>query len=336
MTGIPAPSQATSICAQCGTELAPSLVSCPVCHALVHASRLKELAAEAESAAASGDLSGALARWREALELLPAHSRQYQAVAERIADLGRRVDAGGAKPKAPDDRPLHRRAWGGIVAAGLFILSKAKLLLLGLTKTSTFLSMLVYFGVYWGIWGWKFALGLVVSIYIHEMGHMAAFHRYGIKTTAPMFIPGFGALIRMKQVLTDPRQEARVGLAGPLWGLGAALAAYGMYRGGGSLSWAAIAKMGGFINLFNLIPVWQLDGAHGFRSLTREQRWLAVAAIGVAWALTSEGLLLLMGIAAAFQALSRKDEEWDTGALATYVALVWVLTWLAALPVPTT
>ncbi len=52
--------------------------------------------------------------------------------------------------------------------------------------------------MYWTAWGWKFALGLVVSIYVHEMGHVAALRGYGTKANAPMFIPGLGALIRLK------------------------------------------------------------------------------------------------------------------------------------------
>ena len=63
----------------------------------------------------------------------------------------------------------------------LLALTKAKFLLLGLTKASTFLSMFLAMGVYWTAYGWKFALGLVVSIYIHEMGHVAALHRYGFR-----------------------------------------------------------------------------------------------------------------------------------------------------------
>src|SRR5256885_5819705 len=108
-----------------------------------------------------------------------------------------------------------------------------------------------------------FAFGLVLSIYIHEMGHVQALQRYGIKATAPMFIPGFGAVIRLKQYPADAREDARVGLAGPLWGLGAALAAYAVYRATGVGVWGAIAHMGALVNLFNLVPVWQLDGARG-------------------------------------------------------------------------
>ena len=103
------------------------------------------------------------------------------------------------------------------------VLSKGKLLLLGLTKASTFLSMFATVGVYWTAFGFRFALGFVLSIYIHEMGHVAALARYGIAASAPLFIPGVGAFIRLKQEFTDPRQDARVALAGPIWGLGAAL-----------------------------------------------------------------------------------------------------------------
>jgi len=73
----------------------------------------------------------------------------------------------------------------------LAALGKGKLLLLGLTKSTTLFTMLLSMGVYWTAWGWRFALGLVLSIYVHEMGHVAALQRYGIKATAPMFIPGF-------------------------------------------------------------------------------------------------------------------------------------------------
>ena len=121
--------------------------------------------------------------------------------------------------------------------------------------------MLLSFGVYWTMFGWPLALGLVLSIYIHEMGHMFALTRYGVKTTAPMFIPGIGALIRMQQPLGDPRQDARIGLAGPLWGLGAALAAGGLNLATGLPIFLVIARLGAFINLFNLLPFGSLDGA---------------------------------------------------------------------------
>jgi hypothetical protein len=80
-------------CDSCGAEIAPGLLSCPSCRRLTHADQLKMLAATAENAEQDGDLPAALAAWREALGLLPPQTRQYTAIADRIAELGRQIDA---------------------------------------------------------------------------------------------------------------------------------------------------------------------------------------------------------------------------------------------------
>jgi Zn-dependent protease len=336
--------QASLLCPQCGTQIAPALLACPSCQQLVHSADLKRLAAEAERATQASDVSTALAAWRQALDLLPTDSTQHTVVSARILDLSRALDSRPAATK-------HESPWvkgaAGLGALGLllvkfkfvlvFVLTKAKLLLLGLTKGGTFFSMLVSAGLYWTIWGWKFGFGLVLSIYIHEMGHVQALQRYGIKATAPMFIPGIGAVIRLKQYPANAREDARVGLAGPLWGLGAALAAYAVYRVTNVGVWGAIAHFGAWVNLFNLVPVWQLDGARGFRALTRHQRWIAVAVIALMWFVTSEGLLVLLGVAAAATAgFGRAADEPDHTALAQYAFLVGVLSLMTRIVVPTT
>ena len=74
-----------------------------------------------------------------------------------------------------------------------------------------------------------------------------------------MFIPGFGAFISVRGRTLEPVQDSRVGLAGPLYGLGSALLFFLAQSVTGSLKLAAIAHAAAVINLFNLIPVWQLD-----------------------------------------------------------------------------
>ena len=321
-------------CRSCGTELAPALLSCPACHALVHSDRLRELASAAEAAAAAGEPSTAMARWNEALELLPPESRQHQVIVEKLKDLERRPEARKAAPAGPEQSWL-RRSWGAVVAFGVLLLTKGKLLLTGLLKAPTLFSLLAAFGVYWAAWGWQFAAGLIATTYVHEMGHVAALMRYGVKASPPMFIPGLGAIVRLRQHLHTPGQDARVGLAGPVWGLGAGLACYGVGRWLESGSWLAIAQFTGFLNLFNLIPFWQLDGGRAFRALSRSQRWTAVVVLLVTWYFRHEGLLVLLGIAGAFQALAKgAPEESDNGALAVYAGLIVVLSWLTAIPVP--
>ena len=331
-----------SLCPQCGTDVAPALLACPSCHRLVHADELKRLAAAAERAAQAGDRSSALAAWREALDLLPRDSTQHHVVSARVLELSRALDR---EPQAPRQASRAGRNAAGLGALGalllkfkfalIFLLTKAKLLLLGLTKASTFFSMLLSAGVYWSIWGWKFAVGVVLSIYVHEMGHVQALQRYGIKATAPMFIPGVGAVVRLKQYPADRREDARVGLAGPIWGLGAAAAAYAVYRATGSGIWGAIAHFGAWVNLFNLLPVWQLDGGRGFRALTRTQRWIAAALIGSMWLLTGESLLVLLGLAAAASAgFADSADQPDPTILARYGLLVIVLSLLTWSAVP--
>ena len=337
----------------------PTLLCCPRCHQLVHADRLRQLAQGAEALTHRQRPSEALTLWREALDLLPQDSRQHQAILAKVQVLSRQLDSAPLAPTShdgvgPQPAPGHtepgRRRWlqssAGLGALGLllwkfkflalFILTKAKLLLLGLTKATTLFSMLLSFGVYWTVWGWKFALGLVASIYVHEMGHVAALRHYGIKATAPMFIPGLGAIVRLRQYPANPREDARVGLAGPVWGLGAALVSYAVFLGTSEPFWAATARVGAWINLFNLLPIWQLDGGRGFRALNVAQRWVVVVAIAVMLLLTSEGLLILLLLGAGFRALRPdKVEEPDRLTLLQFILLIIALSLLCNLPVPT-
>jgi Zn-dependent protease len=340
------------VCLDCGSEIAPALLACPGCGRLVHAGRLKGLAEEAARAASPTE---ALVAWRSALELLPPGTRQRAVIEARIAELGRQVDAAPTLGQpAPPTTTSAKGSQGvagaaGIGAIGLIVwkfkavaflvLTKGKLLLLGLTKASTFTSMALSLGVYGSVFGWRLALGLVVSIYIHEMGHVAALLRYGIKATAPLFIPGVGAVIRLRQSLGDPRQDARVGLAGPVWGLGAAGASALVWLAGGPPIWAAIAKLGAALNLFNLMPIGTLDGGRAFRSLDRRQRWLALAAVAGAWSISTDpfaGMVLFLTLLAGLLATTagRSAPRPDPVALLTYAALVFALTFLAGIDVP--
>jgi Zn-dependent protease len=301
---------AAARCPDCGSPAAEGALSCPQCRRLTFAAELARLAAEAKTAAAGRDAEAERTCWRQALRLLPEDTLQYRSIQARLAELE-------ALPQAP---AKSHAAWKkGLIALGpaafllwkfkglaVAVLTKGKLLLAGFTKTGTLVTMAASFGVYWELYGWGLALGLILSIYIHEMGHVMALRGFGIPAGAPMFIPGLGAFIRLRALRLEPVEDARIGLAGPLYGLGAALAALGIYQMTGVKLWAAIAHFGALLNLFNMIPVWQLDGARGLRSLTASQRKLALAAAVSLWLLTSEGMLLLVAAGVVYTLL-RKD-----------------------------
>ena len=321
-------------CGGCGTALAPALLSCPSCHALVHAAKLRDLASRATAAACAGDHADELVAWRTSLDLLPPQSRQFAAISEKVAALSRNAETVRREAPVSKSGPWKWLAAIGPVALLLWkfkflvvaIATKGKLLLFGLTKASTFFSMLLSMGVYWTAWGLPFAFGFVISIYIHEMGHVAALRRYGIAATAPMFIPGLGALVRMRQAPISAHENARVGLAGPLWGLGAAIAAYIAAQGGGGGLFFAIARTGAWINLLNLLPVWQLDGNRAFAALNRHERWVAVMSLVTAWFVSGDGLLVLLILVAVVRAFGKDAPvDSDRGALRSYAAIAIAL-----------
>jgi len=301
----------------------------------MHRTRLEQIAREADSAASTHDYGTAIAKWRDALALLPAGSRQYESVASRIESLTAAQEGKTVEEirKGPPPGSAWAKVLGPLGVAGLllwkfkFVLvalaTKGKLFFLGLTKFSTIASMFVSFGVYWKVWGWQFAAALLAGIYVHEMGHVAELRRRGMRADAPMFVPGVGAFVRMKQHAATPREDARIGLAGPLWGLGAALLAIAIALSTDSKFWLAVTHATAIINFFNLTPVWQLDGSRGFHALTRIQRGIAVAAITLAFALTREGMLIIVGLVAGYRLFEKiVPTKSDRGALALYITLI--------------
>ena len=178
------------------------------------------------------------------------------------------------RDEQPPRAPAWRRALGALVALGLLVVkfgAKLKALLLLLPKLKLFTtsaSMLVSIGAYALIWGWSFAVGFVLLLLVHEMGHVIQLRREGIKASAPMFIPFLGALVAMKELPKDAAAEARVGLAGPVLGSLAALVPLGLWAITGDELFQALAFVGFFLNLFNLLPVLPLDGGRAMAALS--------------------------------------------------------------------
>lgn len=138
----------------------------------------------------------------------------------------------------------------------LLLLAKGglgKLLLTGGT-------MLVSMAVYAYSFGWPYAVGFVLLILVHEMGHFVAARQSGLAVGAPVFIPFVGAWVALKETRLQPATEAHVALAGPMLGSIAAFGCYLMGISGHGRLWMALAQAGFMLNLFNLIPLAPLDG----------------------------------------------------------------------------
>ena len=169
---------------------------------------------------------------------------------------------------------MLKRAAGPLIAIALLLLKfgaklKAVLFLLPKLKVlTTSASMLVSIVAYQLIFGWPFAVGFVLLLLLHELGHVIQLRREGIEASAPMFIPFLGAVISAKSMGDDAAAEARVGLAGPVLGTIATLVPLGIWLATGEDFWRALAYIGFLINLFNLLPVLPLDGGRAMAALS--------------------------------------------------------------------
>src|SRR6266568_445874 len=126
------------------------------------------------------------------------------------------------QPRGTDWRAGLRKLWAPIAAIGAFLAKFGVVLLKFKFLFSMFVSLALY--VWYG--GWWFGVGLVVLLFVHEMGHVIEAKRQGLAVSAPLFIPFMGAAIALKELPKDAWREARVGIAGPILGSIAALGIY--------------------------------------------------------------------------------------------------------------
>jgi Zn-dependent protease len=174
-----------------------------------------------------------------------------------------------------------KRLFGPILVGLAFLFKFGKGALLLLTKAkflTTSASMLVSVAAYALLWGWKFAVGFVALLFLHEMGHYIQLRREGVRPGMMVFIPFLGAAVGTKSLGGSALAEARVGLAGPILGTIASAACIPIYLWTGDELFKALAFTGFLLNLFNLAPVVPLDGG---RAMAAMAPWMWFLGFGV-------------------------------------------------------
>jgi Zn-dependent protease len=200
---------------------------------------------------------------------------------------------------------------------------EALILLVGKLKYATaLLSILVSVGAYTLYWGLPFAVGFVLLLFIHEMGHVIQLRREGISASAPFFIPFLGAMIGMREMPKDALAEARVGLAGPVLGTAGALAALAIGALTDSDFFRALAFTGFFLNLFNLLPVSPLDGGRAAAAISPWLWLVGMLALAGFLFLHFNSFLLIIVLIGGMESISRlrnmrreKRERRESGTL---------------------
>lgn len=207
------------------------------------------------------------------------------------------------------------KAASGLALVLFAVLAKGKALL-GLLKILPFGKVLLSGGsimlsifAYAAGQGLSFAVGFVLLILIHELGHGAAMRSNGIRSGWPIFIPFFGAMIAMHDRPSHPRVEAEIAYAGPVAGTAASLACAALGMLLHSRYFLSLAYIGFFLNLFNLVPFGFLDGGRIARLLSR-RAWIAGAVLLVILFLQSPSpQLLIIGIMGAMHGFRRQNDD---------------------------
>lgn len=205
----------------------------------------------------------------------------------------------------------------------LLLLSGAKFGKLLLSGGTMLLSVLAYAWIY----GWRYAVGFVGLIFVHEMGHFIAARHKGLNVGLPTFIPFLGAWIDLKDMPHDAQTEAFVGLGGPLIGTVGATLCYFAARSY-QLDWLlAVSYAGFFINLFNLIPLSPFDGGRITAVLSPRIWFLGVPVLIGLFLFRPSPMLLVIALLAGPQLVKAWRYRSDSEEARTYYAVPAAVKW---------
>jgi Zn-dependent protease len=202
---------------------------------------------------------------------------------------------------------LLRKLAAPLIVLGAFF-AKFKFILLAIFKfkvVTTSLSMLVSIGAYTLLWGWKFAAGFVVLLFVHELGHALEAKRQGLPVSAPIFIPFLGAAILLKENPQNAWREAQIALAGPIVGSLGAAAVWWYGEATDNNLLIALAFTGFFLNLFNLLPIVPLDGGRAVAALHPAFWFVGLVGLGVLTFFAPNPILILILAVGAFELWNR-------------------------------
>ncbi len=189
------------------------------------------------------------------------HDEKMKSI-EKIEKLKNEIDENQSEMEKLDEKPKNLTK---IFLICLKFLGKGLSLF---AKVSKIALAGVSLAAYTYLYSWKFALIIMIQLFIHEYGHIWAMKKTGIKVKGLYFLPLLGAAAVADEDFKSRYDESYIALMGPVFGLVCAFASLLVYFYTDEPMYAAAASWMALVNLFNLLPINPLDGGRVLKSIT--------------------------------------------------------------------
>ena len=171
----------------------------------------------------------------------------------------------------PLNKPAKTNSWLSIGLIVFKLLKAVQVVKVALLAASV--------AVYSVMFTLEFAFALIAVLVFHEYGHLRAMKKFGLPTKGMYLIPFVGG-IAVGDMPKTRWQDVYISMMGPVYGLIMTVAFYIVYLVTDSHFAGLVASTSALLNLFNLIPVYPLDGGRVVKSLVFSGRnYLALVAL---------------------------------------------------------
>jgi Zn-dependent protease len=194
---------------------------------------------------------------------------------------------------------------------GIFTVGVVTMLNLGPAAAMT-ATMLISLAVYALAFGWKFAVGFVLLLLVHELGHYFAAKVVGLRSSIPLFVPFIGAVISLRQAPHNAKMEANVAIGGPATGTLSALVCLIFYLWTDSMLMLVLAYTACVLNLFNLLPYTPLDGGRIAAAITPHMWWVGSITTGLLYLYTKNLFILAVFLFSLYRLWQGDGNDYNT------------------------
>jgi Zn-dependent protease len=148
--------------------------------------------------------------------------------------------------------------------------------------------------IWWFTGSWIAVVAILFGLLVHEYGHVLAMNAYGMGPARIYVVPFVGGMAKAQRRAESEWHGVLVSLAGPAFGLLAAIPFFGLYIVTGQGMWLEGVFYIAILNLLNLAPAPPLDGSKALgpvlaliHPMVEKVAMILVGAVVVVWGISN-------------------------------------------------